>query len=107
MGALNWNLMNVLFEKGWRGNPVSKAKSVLLTEKGKRLARAFLVKHGSRSQGPLVVINNVAGSKGAWQSKPHGLSVLSPGEVSRDDLLTHCLPSVRSSPKGIVTRRLK
>ena len=43
--ALDWNLMNLLFEKGWIFNPASKAKSVLLTEEGERCARAFLLKH--------------------------------------------------------------
>ncbi|HME70269.1 MAG TPA: DUF6429 family protein [Myxococcota bacterium] len=43
--ALDWNLMNILFEKGWIFDPASKAKSVLLTEEGERLARSFLLKH--------------------------------------------------------------
>ncbi|HME72316.1 MAG TPA: DUF6429 family protein [Myxococcota bacterium] len=43
--ALDWNLMNILFEKGWIFDPASKAKSVLLTEEGEQLARAFLLKH--------------------------------------------------------------
>ena len=46
--ALDWNLMNLLFEKGWIRDPVSKTKSVLLTEQGKALARSFLVKHFGR-----------------------------------------------------------
>ena len=49
--ALNWNLMNLLFEKGWICDPVSKTKSVLLTEEGKALARPFLVKHFGRARG--------------------------------------------------------
>jgi hypothetical protein len=46
--ALDWNLMNLLFEKEWICDPVSKAQSVLLTEDGKALARRFLVKHFGR-----------------------------------------------------------
>ena len=49
--ALDWNLMNLLFEKGWICDPVSKTKSVLLTEKGETLARSFLVKHFGRARG--------------------------------------------------------
>ena len=46
--ALDWDLMNLLFEKGWIGDPVSKNKSVALTEEGERLARSFLLKHFGR-----------------------------------------------------------
>jgi hypothetical protein len=43
--ALDWNLINILFEKGWIFDPASKAKFVLLTEEGEQLARSFLLKH--------------------------------------------------------------
>ncbi len=43
--SLDWGLMNLLHEKGWISDPVSKAKSVILTNEGERLARQFLVKH--------------------------------------------------------------
>jgi hypothetical protein len=46
--ALDWNLMNVLFGKGWISDPVSKTKSVALTEEGERQARSFLLKHFGR-----------------------------------------------------------
>ena len=46
--ALDFNLMNVLHEKGWIYDPVSKAKSVGLTIEGKRLAKEFLLKHFGR-----------------------------------------------------------
>ena len=49
--ALDWDLMNLLFEKGWISDPVSKTKSVLLTEEGERLARSFLAKHFARPNG--------------------------------------------------------
>jgi len=43
--TLDWDLMNLLFEKGWISDPVSKARSVVLTEEGERLAQTFLAKH--------------------------------------------------------------
>ncbi len=46
--ALDWDLMNLLFERGWISDPVSKSKSVVLTEEGEQLARFFLVKHFSK-----------------------------------------------------------
>lgn len=47
--GLDWDLMDLLHEKGWIVDPRSKAKSVVLTEDGERLAREFLRKHfGSR-----------------------------------------------------------
>ena len=49
--SLDWSLMNVLHEKGWITDPVSKTRSVLLTEEGSRLARAFLLKHFHSSSG--------------------------------------------------------
>lgn len=47
--ALDWDLMNLLYHKGWIGDPVSKAKSVVLTEESERLAGEFLQKHFGRS----------------------------------------------------------
>jgi hypothetical protein len=49
--GLDWDLMDLLHEKGWIVDPRSKAKSVVLTEDGERLAREFLRKHfGSRGK---------------------------------------------------------
>jgi hypothetical protein len=47
--ALDWDLMNLLYQKGWISDPVSKAKSVILTEQGEALPREFLLKHFGRS----------------------------------------------------------
>ncbi len=47
--ALDWDLTNLLYHKGWICDPVSKAKSVVLTEEGERLAGQFLHKHFGRS----------------------------------------------------------
>jgi hypothetical protein len=49
--GLDWNLMDLLFDKGWILDPRSKAKSVVLTEEGERLAQAFLVRHFGRRVG--------------------------------------------------------
>ena len=49
--GLDWNLMDRLYEKGWIIDPRSKAKSVVLTEEGERLAQEFLVRHFSRRVG--------------------------------------------------------
>ncbi len=43
--GLDWDLMDLLHEKGWILDPRSKAKSVVLTEEGERLAEEFLRKH--------------------------------------------------------------
>ena len=43
--GLDWDLMDLLHEKGWIVDPQSKAKSVLLTEDGERLASEFLRRH--------------------------------------------------------------
>ena len=46
--GLDWDLMNLLYEKGWICDPKSKAKSVVLTDEGERLATRFLEKHFGR-----------------------------------------------------------
>jgi hypothetical protein len=43
--GLDWNLTNLLYKKGWIDDPISKSKSVLLTEEGERLADEFMIKH--------------------------------------------------------------
>jgi len=42
--------MNILHEKGWILDPVSKAKSVGLTLEGQPLAKEFMLKHFGRGQ---------------------------------------------------------
>lgn len=46
--SFDWNSMNRLYEKGFIDNPVSKAKSVVLTEDGlaeaERLFKALFIK---------------------------------------------------------------
>ena len=43
--GLDWDLLDLLEEKGWIVEAQTKAKSVVLTEEGERLAREFLRKH--------------------------------------------------------------
>ena len=43
--SLDWDLMDLLCEKGWIVEARSKAKSVVLTEDAERLAQGFLRKH--------------------------------------------------------------
>ena len=43
--GLDWDLMDLLRERGWILDPRSKAKSVVLTEDGERLAGEFLRRH--------------------------------------------------------------
>ena len=43
--GMDWEVMNRLHEKGYIGNPKSKAKSVWLTEEGARLSEALFRKH--------------------------------------------------------------
>lgn len=42
--SFDWDAMNRLHEKGFIGNPVGKAKSVLLTENGLRESERLLQK---------------------------------------------------------------
>ena len=43
--GMDWEVMNRLHEKGYIGNPKSKAKSVHLTEEDSRLSQALFEKH--------------------------------------------------------------
>ena len=43
--GLDWDVTNLLFEKGWIDDPKSKSKSVLLTEKGRELAEELFNKY--------------------------------------------------------------
>ena len=46
--SLDWDLMDILYERGWIVDPRSKAKSVVLTEEGEQLAGQFLQRHFGR-----------------------------------------------------------
>lgn len=43
--SFDWDTMNRLYEKGFIGNPVGKAKSVTITEEGLRLSQEFFQKY--------------------------------------------------------------
>lgn len=43
--SFDWDSLNRLHEKNLICNPISKAKSVLLTEEGKKLAEQLFKKH--------------------------------------------------------------
>ena len=43
--GMDWELTDLLYEKGWIWDPKGKAKSVVLTEEGVSLADTFMEKH--------------------------------------------------------------
>ena len=43
--GMDWDLLDVLYQQGWIADPKGKAKSVVLTDDGARLARDLLVRH--------------------------------------------------------------
>jgi hypothetical protein len=43
--GMDWDLLDVLYQKGWIDDPKGKAKSVVLTDEGARLAEEFLHRH--------------------------------------------------------------
>ncbi len=45
--GFDWDALNRLYEKGYIGNPVSKAKSVSLTEEGETEAKRLFMKYFS------------------------------------------------------------
>jgi len=46
---MDWDLLGLLFQKGWIEDPVGKSKSVVLTETGERLASELLLRHFARA----------------------------------------------------------
>jgi len=47
--GMDWDLLGLLFQKGWIEDPVGKSKSVVLTESGQRLASELLMSHFARA----------------------------------------------------------
>ena len=43
--GMDWDLLAVLYEKGWIFDPVGKQKSVIFSDEGYELAEQFLAKH--------------------------------------------------------------
>lgn len=46
--GLDWDVMDLLYQRGWIHDPRGKAKSVVLTETGLAMAGAMLHKHFGR-----------------------------------------------------------
>jgi hypothetical protein len=43
--GMSWDLLDVLYKKGWIYDPVGKQKSVVFTEEGQELATKFMKEH--------------------------------------------------------------
>jgi len=43
--GMDWDLLDILHQKGWIDDPKGKAKSVVLTDEGARLAQDLLQRH--------------------------------------------------------------
>jgi len=43
--GMSWDLLDVLYKKGWVDDPVGKQKSIVFTEEGHELAIKFMKKH--------------------------------------------------------------
>jgi hypothetical protein len=43
--GMDWDLLDVLYRKGWIADPKGKAKSVVFTDEGARLAQDLLRRH--------------------------------------------------------------
>jgi hypothetical protein len=43
--GLDWDLTDLLYKRGWIENPVGKAKSIVFTEAGMRMAPEMLQRH--------------------------------------------------------------
>jgi hypothetical protein len=43
--GMDWDLTDLLYEKGWTHDPAGKQKSIVLTEEGAKLATEYLEKH--------------------------------------------------------------
>lgn len=48
--GMDWDVTDMLHEKGWISDPKSKAKSVMLTGEGERLAQECFEKHFSKGK---------------------------------------------------------
>ena len=48
--SMDWDLTDLLFDKGWIDDPKSKAKSVSITNEGLEKAEVFFEKHFAKGQ---------------------------------------------------------
>ena len=42
---MDWDLLDQLYERGWISDPKGKARSVVFTAEGAKLAEEFLTRH--------------------------------------------------------------
>jgi len=47
--GLDWDVLDLLYQRGWILDPKGKAKSVLFTDSGKSLAESAFAKHFART----------------------------------------------------------
>ena len=47
--GMDWDLMDILFERGWIHDPKGKAKSVRVTEEGLEKGEQFLQRHFAKN----------------------------------------------------------
>ena len=43
--GLDWDLLDTLYQRGWIADPKGKAKSIVFTDEGARLAQEFLTRY--------------------------------------------------------------
>ena len=43
--GMDWDLLEALYDKGWIADPKGKAKSVVFTDEGAKLAQVLLQRH--------------------------------------------------------------
>ena len=48
--GLDWDVLDLLYRRGWIEDPVGKAKSVVLTEAGERFAPELLARHFAKAR---------------------------------------------------------
>ena len=47
--GMDWDLMDMLYERGWIRDPKGKAKSVIVTDEGVEKAEQFLQRHFAKN----------------------------------------------------------
>ena len=48
--GLDWDVLDLLYRRGWIEDPVGKARSVMLTEAGERPAPELLARHFAKAR---------------------------------------------------------
>lgn len=56
--GMDWHVLDVLYQKGWIADPRGKAKSVVFTDEGARLARDLLARHLGEMSGIEAVLSD-------------------------------------------------